>query len=155
MRWNEIDPAARMWTIPAKRMKSGRPRRVPLTDAMMALIEAQPRQDDDAALVFSAPRGGQLSDMALGAVMKKIATAAPDRYRDEQSGRPAVPHGLRSTFRDWCAVQGIDRDLAEIALAHTVGSNVERAYRRSDMVERRRAVMAAWGEFLAGRGDVT
>jgi integrase len=68
---------------------------------------------------------------------------------DEHSKRPAVPHGLRSTFRDWCAVQGVDRDLAEIALARDVGSAVERAYRRSDMVERRRDVMARWGVFLS------
>jgi integrase len=60
-----------------------------------------------------------------------------------------VPHGLRSTFRDWAAEQGFDRDMAEMALAHNVGSEVERAYRRTDMLEKRRAMMEAWGRLLA------
>jgi integrase len=83
--------------------------------------------------------------------MKRIHAAKPDKYLDRQSGRPAVPHGLRSTFRDWVAERTeYPRDMAEIALAHTVGSEVERAYRRGDMVEKRRAMMAAWGRFLRG-----
>lgn len=147
MTWQEIDTKARTWTIAADRMKAGKPHRVPLSDAILALIEAQPR--DGSIYVFPAARGGQLSDVALSAVMRKIAAAAPGRFVDEHSKRPAVPHGLRSTFRDWCAVQGVDRDLAEIALARDVGSAVERAYRRSDMVERRRDVMARWGVFLS------
>jgi integrase len=83
--------------------------------------------------------------------MKRIHAAKPEKYLDRQSGRPAVPHGLRSTFRDWVAERTeYPRDMAEIALAHTVGSEVERAYRRGDMVEKRRAMMAAWGRFLRG-----
>ena len=81
--------------------------------------------------------------------MRRIQEAGGGRYLDPRSGRPAVPHGLRSTFRDWAAERGFDRDMAEIALAHTVGSDVERAYRRGDMLERRRAMMSAWGDFLA------
>ena len=69
-------------------------------------------------------------------------------FVDRTSKRLAVPHGLRSTFRDWAAETGQPRDMAEIALAHRVGSDVERAYRRSDMVERRRSLMAAWAAFL-------
>jgi integrase len=92
-----------------------------------------------------------LSDAALSACMKRIHAAKPDKYLDRQSGRPAVPHGLRSTFRDWVAERTeYPRDMAEIALAHKVGSEVERAYRRGDMVEKRRAMMAAWGRFLRG-----
>jgi integrase len=75
-------------------------------------------------------------------------------WLDPRSKRPAVPHGLRSTFRDWAAEQGIDRDMAEMALAHNVGSEVERAYRRSDMLERRRAMMALWGQFLRSEKTV-
>ena len=71
-------------------------------------------------------------------------------WLDPRSKRPAVPHGLRSSFRDWAAETGIDRDMAEMALAHNVGSEVERAYRRSDMLERRRSMMAVWGQFLRG-----
>jgi len=84
------------------------------------------------------------------------AKAGRDGYLDPQSKRPAVPHGLRSTFRQWAAEQGYPRDMAEIALAHFIGSEVERAYQRSDMLERRREMMAAWGSFLrgdAGQGD--
>ena len=71
-------------------------------------------------------------------------------YLDSDSGRPAVPHGLRSTFRDWAAEHGFERDMAEIALSHDAGSDVERAYRRSDMLERRRGMMDSWGRFLRG-----
>jgi integrase len=63
-----------------------------------------------------------------------------------------VPHGLRSSFRDWCAENGVDHLVAELCLAHRVGSDVERAYRRSDLLERRLAVMAAWGRTLNGEG---
>jgi hypothetical protein len=66
-----------------------------------------------------------------------------------------VPHGLRSSFRDWAAEVGYDRDMAEIALAHLVGSEVERAYRRSDMLERRRAMMERWADVLAGRSGAS
>lgn len=84
---------------------------------------------------------------------KDMAAGVPeDRagWRDPRSGRPAVPHGLRSTARDWAAEQGFDRDLCELALAHQVGSDVERAYRRSDMLDRRRALAEAWAGFLTG-----
>lgn len=73
-------------------------------------------------------------------------------YLDRVSGRPAVPHGLRSTFRDWAAeLTEYSKDMAEISLAHSVGSEVERAYRRGDAVEKRRAMMEDWGKFLAGK----
>lgn len=147
--WEEIDLDAAMWCIPASRMKAGKEHRVPLSQRAVALLEALPRMQGS-PFVFPAARGGQLSDMALSACMKRINEARPGGYLDRVSGRPAVPHGLRSTFRDWCAERGVDRDLAEVALAHTVGSEVERAYRRSDMLDRRRALLADWGGFLAG-----
>ena len=147
--WNEIDLKARLWTIPALRMKAERDHRVPLADDVLVLLEALPHFEGN-PLVFPAPRGGQLSDMALSAVMRKINAAREEPYRDPRSGRPAVPHGLRSTFRDWAAEAGHPREMAEIALAHNVGTEVERAYRRSDMLERRRAMMAEWARFLRG-----
>ena len=150
--WAEVDLAARLWTIPATRMKAERDHRVPLTDEAVALLEALPRFEDN-PLVFPAARGGPLSDMTLSAVMRKINAAREEPYCDPRSGRPAVPHGLRSTFRDWAAEAGYPRDMAEIALAHVVGSDVERAYRRSDMLERRRAKMGSWGRFLKGGTD--
>lgn len=147
--WAEIDLDAALWTIPAARMKAGREHRVPLTDAALSLLEAMPRLGDS-PFVFPAARGGQLSDMALSACMRRINEAREGGYLDPRSGRPAVPHGLRSTFRDWAAEKGLARDMAEIALAHVVGTEVERAYRRSDMLDRRRRMMAEWGAFLRG-----
>lgn len=157
--WGEFDLAAAVWTIPGTRMKAGREHRVPLTPEALALIKAAPRRADS-DLVFAAPRGGPLSDMALTSVMRKLHAADQERaqalggadpggFLDRSSGRPAVPHGLRSTFRDWAAeLTDYPRDMAEIALAHTVGSDVERSYRRGDMIEKRRQMMAAWGRFL-------
>jgi integrase len=160
--WAEIDLEKAVWTIPADRMKAGREHRVPLAADSVALLRAQPRFAET-EFVFPAARGGALSDMALSAVMRrmhetKLATDAKARvaldragWRDPRSGRPAVPHGLRSVFRDWCAERTEwPREMAEIALAHTVGSEVERSYRRSDMVERRRAMMDHWQRFLSG-----
>jgi integrase len=147
-----------VWTIPASRMKAGREHRVPLTAEAVALLESLPRLAGS-PYVFPAPRGGMLSDMSISAVMRRMqeaeVKAGGSGFLDGRSGRPAVPHGLRSTFRDWAAEQGYDRDLAEIALAHTVGSEVERAYRRSDMIQRRRAMLEAWGKFLSGADQMT
>lgn len=148
--WTEIDLAAKVWTIPAERMKAKREHRVPLTAEAVALLKALPRLEGSPN-VFPAARGGELSDMSLSACMRRINEAREGGYLDRQSGRPAVPHGLRSTFRDWCAERtDFPRDMAEIALAHTVGNDVERAYRRGDMIEKRRQMMAAWGRFLRG-----
>jgi integrase len=147
--WSEIDLSARLWTIPAARMKARREHRVPLTEEVVRLLEEVPRFEGS-PFVFPAPRGGQLSDMALQAAMRRIHEARAGGYLDPRSGRPAVVHGLRSTFRDWTAERTeYPRDMAEIALAHTVGSEVERAYRRGDMREKRRGMMAAWQAFLA------
>lgn len=147
--WGEIDLNAALWIIPGARMKAGREHRVPLTKEAVALVEAMPKiKGSD--YVFAAPRGGMLTDMALSACMRRINAAREGGYLDARTGRAAVPHGLRSTFRDWTAEQGYQRDMAEMALAHNVGTEVERAYRRSDMLERRRAMMAAWGRFLRG-----
>lgn len=162
MTWAELDLSAALWTVPAARMKARREHRAPLTPDAVALLEALPRFDG-CELVFPGARGRPLSDMSLSAVCRRMQddaeAEAKERgqpveragWRDPRSARPVVPHGLRSTFRDWCAERGIERDLAEIALAHVVGSDVERAYRRSDMLDRRRAVMADWAAFLSGR----
>lgn len=96
-----------------------------------------------------------MSDMTLAALIKKMQAGAEKAgeagWRDRASGRMAVPHGFRSTFRDWAAeMTDYPRDMAEIALAYTVGSDVERAYRRGDMMEKRRALMDDWARYLAG-----
>jgi len=165
MKWEETDfgpqdktdttdksPRA-VWTIPASRMKNGREHRVPLTQEAVALLEALPRMEDS-PFVFFAPRGGMLSDMSISAVMRRMQEAEVKAGRvgwlDPKNKRPAVPHGLRSTFRQWAAERGYPRDMAEMALAHFIGSEVERAYQRSDMLERRRAMIADWAGFLCG-----
>ena len=150
--WSEIDLDAALWVIPAARMKMEREHRVPLTPQAMALLKTLPRLQGT-EMVFPAPRGGALSDMTLSAAMKRIhsadvATGGPG-FLDRSSNRPAVPHGLRSTFRDWVAERThFPGEMAEVALAHKVGNAVEAAYRRGDMVEKRRAMMAAWAKFL-------
>jgi len=169
MKWSEIDFGHRdttdrtsiansghfgaVWTVPASRMKNGREHRVPLTAEAVALLESLPKLPGS-PYVFFAPRGGMLSDMSISAVMRRMQEvelkAGRAGYLDSRSKRPAVPHGQRSAFRQWAAERGYPRDMAEIALAHFIGSEVERAYQRSDMLERRREMMADWGSFLKG-----
>jgi integrase len=134
--WTEIDRDAKVWTVPAARMKAGKEHRVPLSAEALALLDALPRMAD-IDLLFPAPRGGVLSDMTLTAVMRRMEV-------------PAVPHGFRSTFRDWASERSnYPRDVAEMALAHTIGDKVEAAYRRGDLFEKRRMMMADWAQFLA------
>jgi integrase len=169
MTWGEVDLGGGLgstratWTIPADRMKAEREHRVPLTPEALTLLQSISRAGDgedwqkpgDNALVFPAPRGGTMSDMTISAVMRRMneaeVKAGGAGWLDSRSKRPAVPHGLRSTFRDWAAEAGYERDMAEMALAHNVGTVVERAYRRTDYVERRREMLRAWTRFLQGK----
>jgi integrase len=132
--WSEIDLNAAIWTVPKNRMKMGREHRVPLSPAAVALLNALPRMAET-NLLFPAPRGGSLSDMTLSAVVRRMRVAA-------------VPHGFRSTFRDWASERtNYPRDVAEMALAHSIGDKVEAAYRRGDLFEKRRRLMADWAIF--------
>ena len=117
-------------------MKMKKDHRLPLSDTALSLLAALPRMAGT-DLVFLAPRGGKLSDMTLTAVLRRMDI-------------PAVPHGFRSTFRD-CAAERTNypRDVAEMALAHAIGDMVEAAYRRGDLFEKRRLMMADWAMFLA------
>jgi integrase len=153
--WTEIDLERALWVIPGERMKMGKEHRVPLTAPALALLKSLPRLDGT-DLVFPSSKGGQLSDMTLSATMKRLheADVAADGpgFVDRVSKRPAVPHGLRSTFRDWAAERTqYPGDMAEVALAHRINNVVEAAYRRGDMVEKRRRMMADWADFLSGR----
>ena len=153
-RWDEVDLEAALWIIPAARMKMDREHRVPLSAETVMLLRALPRFKGN-PLVFPAARGGEMSDMALSAAMKRLHASklAQDGvgYVDRVSKRPAVPHGLRSTFRDWVAERThFPGDMAEVALAHRVGNAVEAAYRRGDMVEKRRTMMDGWAGYLSG-----
>lgn len=136
-----------IWTIPASRMKTRLEHEVPLIEPIKSLIESQPHQK---GLVFPAPKGGPLSDMTLSALMKRMNQSDDIGYFDPKSGRPAVPHGLRSTFRSWAAETRQDRDVAELQLAHRVGTVVEQKYNRNDLLKFRAKMMMEWFEFLEG-----
>ena len=147
--WDEIDFDAGLWVVPAERMKMDREHRVALTKEAVDLLEGLPRSEGS-LYIFTAPRGGQIGDIAMSTVMKRQG------FTDPRTGRTAVPHGMRSTFRDWAAERTeYPSNMAEISIAHRVGSEVERAYRRGDKVEKRRAMMAAWGRFLRGEQKET
>jgi integrase len=152
--WEEIDLDKALWVVPAVRMKMGKEHRVPLSARAMALLKALPRLEGN-PLVFPAARGGQLSDMTLSATMKQMhqadIAAGGAGFIDRVSKRRAVPHGLRSTFRDWVSeLTTYPSDMAEVAIAHKISNAVEAAYRRGDMIEKRRRMMADWADFLAG-----
>lgn len=154
MTWDEValeDAQGPVWTIPGDRMKNERLHRVPLSASAVEILASLPELEGSPH-VFFAPKGGMLSDMSLSKVMRAMQAAEEKDGRpgflDPESRRPAVPHGLRSTFRQWAAEQGFPRDMAELALAHWIGSEVERAYQRADMLERRRDMMQAWAEFV-------
>ena len=152
--WAEFDFEAGLWIVPAARMKAGNEHRVPLVKDTLDLLKSMPKMHGT-DLVFPAARGGSLSDMSLSACMRRMNEACPEGYKDPRSGRAAVPHGLRSTFRDWIAERTeYPHDMAEIALAHKVGSDVVRAYRRGDQIEKRRRMMADWSAFLRGANEI-
>jgi integrase len=135
--WDEIDLAAKVWTIPPTRMKAGREHRVPLTDRCIELLRiVRPLARPDGYVFPGARPGRPLSDMSLGAVLKRMDL------------RQVTPHGFRSGFRDWAGeATEFPREIVEAALAHVVGGPVERAYRRADGLQRRRAVMDAWADY--------
>jgi len=133
--WQEIDFQEKLWIIPAERMKAKAEHRVPLSTDVVALLRSLPRFEN-CEYVFAAPRGGSLSDMSISAVLKRMKV-------------DAVPHGFRSTFRDWASEStSYPHDVCEMALAHTIVSSVEAAYRRGDLLEKRRRMMNDWSNFI-------
>ena len=134
-----------IWTVPAHRMKTKVEHRVPITAPMRELLEAKEARE---GLVFPAASGRMLSDMTLSALMKSIHQSDDGHFVDQRSQRPAVPHGLRSTFRDWVAEHGKSREAAELQLAHKFGSAVEHAYYRADLLDERARLMMQWFDFL-------
>ena len=150
--WDEIDLDKGIWTVPAARMKMKRDHIVPLPVAAVSMLAALPRLGE---LVFPAARGGIMSDMTPTATMRRLheadLSAGGKGFFDKDSGRPAVPHGLRSTFRQWAGQQGFNREHAELALAHQFGDAIEQAYQRDIYTEQRRPMMEAWANHLLGR----
>lgn len=145
--WTEVDLDGAVWTVPATRMKTGVVHRVPLNSAALALLRKWSSQKAG-GLVFPAPRGGVLTDMALTKFLRdhKVPSDTPNRH--------ATAHGFRSSFRDWTSEHGYARDLAERALAHTIKNQAEAAYHRTDLLEQRRPMMEAWGAHVCSTIDM-
>lgn len=136
-----MDLQNKIWTVPASRMKAGVQHEVPLSDAATAIL-TDLKEDGlkPTDFVFPAPRGGSLSDMALSQLLKRMGRA------------DITVHGFRSTFRDWAGeTTQFGREEIEMALAHTVASAVERAYRRGRALEKRRELMKAWSKYCANQ----
>jgi len=150
MRWNEIDLKASVWTSPRLNMKGKKFHRTPLPQASIdLLLKVQPLARAPTDIVFPSPRsGGPLSDMALSMLLRGMALddlpeGAPPRWRDIE-GIAIVPHGFRSTFKDWSLAHGWQDDLSEKALAHKDKNAVRAAYARDDLLDQRRPLMDAW-----------
>ena len=137
-----------IWTIPAIRMKANREHRIPLTKDMLRLIEGiKPRK----GFVFCSDKNTELSNMTLSSTMKRMHFSDQLGFVDAKSQRPAVPHGLRSTFRTWAAENKHSREAAELQLAHKFGNNVEHAYYRTDIIDERAQLLIKWHAFLEGK----
>ena len=136
-RWQEIDAEAATWTLPAERMKANLEHRVPLARHALHILDQARELADKSRLVFPSPTGRQLSDSTLSKLVR-------------EHGIAAVPHGFRSSFRDWAAeCTNAPREVCELALAHVNSDRVEAAYRRSDLFERRRKLMEDWAEYVS------
>jgi len=140
MTWGEVDLAAKLWTVPAQRMKAEAEHSVPLSDSAVAILAAlEPKNAEPHRLVFPAQRGGKLSNMAMSMLLRRMGIDN------------VTVHGFRSSFRDWAGEEtDFARETVEMALAHTVGNKAERAYRRGRALAKRRALMMAWEAHCCG-----
>jgi integrase len=135
-KWDEIDLKQKVWIVPADRMKANKEHRVPLSDRALEILQALPTERGNDSVFIGSSKGSGLSNMAMAAVLKRM-------------GRTDITvHGFRSTFRDWCAERTIyPNHVVEMALAHSIGSAVEKAYRRGDLFEKRKRLMADWARY--------
>ena len=157
MHWDEIElfgaTKARqlgyhgIWTCPAHRMKAKREHRVPIIKEMLEILLVLKKNK---GLVFPSRNNTPLSDMTLSALMRRMHKTDNVGYIDAKSKRPAVPHGLRSTFRDWVAETGQSRESAELQLAHKFGGALEHTYYRTDLIDKRAELLSDWSKFLDG-----
>lgn len=140
-RWKELDPSLNIWTVPAERMKAGRPHRVPLSPRTVLVLEQMSEartQADGSAFIFPGQkRDRPLSNMSMQMLLRRMQMS------------DVTVHGFRSSFRDWVGEStNFPREIAEAALAHVVGDETERAYRRGDALEKRKRLMDAWSSYL-------
>ncbi|RUR30849.1 site-specific integrase [Vreelandella andesensis] len=151
--WEEIDLSAKVWTIPADRMKAGKPHRIPLSPAAVTLLEALPRMEGQ-PLVFPAVRGGKISDVTILATVKRMNATKEkeggEQYTDPSDARPVVPHGFRSAFKDWARNRSSYPDeVSELALAHVNSDATRAAYARDELLPQRTKLMKAWADYCA------
>jgi integrase len=153
--WAEFDLGARLWSLPAGRTKNGKPHRVPLSDAALAVLaEVMPADAPPApgALVFPGARGRPLSDMAATQLLRGLRRPDGTGWTDAAGATITLHGSARSTFADWALeVGGFPPHLVELALAHALGDATARAYMRGDGLDARRPLMAAWGAYLTGQ----
>lgn len=154
--WSEFDLCAGVWVVPAERMKARKEHRVPLSTAALELLESIPRVSS--GLLFEGRTAGKVASNMI--MLMKVRRMDDDKYKNDSTGwrdeqdQVITPHGFRSTFRDWAAEStSFENIVVEQALAHTIGSAVEAAYRRGDLLERRRELMQAWGEYVTQPAD--
>ena len=139
--WDEVDLEAETWTVPANRMKAKRDHRVPLSARALQVLEEARAFEDGSGLVFPSPRARAISDNTISKLLRELEIEA-------------VPHGFRSSFRDWAAeCSDAPREVCELALAHVNSDRVEAAYRRTDLFDRRRVLMEEWSGFVGGSGE--
>ncbi len=151
--WREFDLEDEVWTIPAERMKAEKEHRVPLSKRAIALVkEMLPLKTSEASPVFLSPKGEPLSNAAMAAVLKRMNKAREasklKRWIDPTSGRDAVPHGFRSTFRDWAGeTTAYPKEVIEHAISHQLKDKAEAAYARGTLFSKRRRLMDEWAKY--------
>ncbi|MFL1552921.1 tyrosine-type recombinase/integrase [Pseudomonas sp. D47] len=155
--WSEIDLKAKLWSIPAARMKAGKVHTVPLSDAVIALLKGLPQIQGSSHLFPGARKGRPISNMAMLMTLRRMDHKELEDggkgWRDSDD-RIITAHGFRSTFRDWAAERtNYAREVCEMSLAHVVANGAEAAYWRSDLLDKRRALMADWAEFVTLNGN--
>lgn len=152
--WSEFDLDAGVWTVPAARMKADKEHRVPLTERALEILlgmRGDSDHDPDEIVFPGSKRSTPLSDMTMTAVIKRMheadTKAGGSGFTDPKLGRVVTAHGFRSSFRDWASeATAYPHEMAEMALAHTIGDKAEKAYRRGDLFEKRRRMMADWAK---------
>jgi integrase len=138
--WSEVDMGKALWTVPAERMKAGKEHRVPLSPRAVEILEGTKQLGGQ--YLFPGAQRSKLSSMAMAMLLRRMK-------------QDVTVHGFRSAFRDWAAeCTGYSHEVAEMALAHTIGNAVERAYRRGDLFDKRRRLMADWAGYCASGAPV-
>ena len=133
--WEEIDLATATWTIPPDHTKAGQEHRVPLSAGALTVLFTARQKSNSNGLIFPSPTGRTLSNATISKLCK-------------ENNLGCVPHGMRSSFRDWCAETGVSREVPERALGHEIRNAVEKAYARTDLLERRRQLMEDWSSYI-------